>query len=140
MGNCITSRTSGDSLVPESPSHWDQEPRLEQVPNLIHLPVPSLIHQAAQLTEEEQVRIAQRISLIEHLPQGVYGTDGLEEKIQEECGICWLDFVCGDPIRSLPCKHVYHLDCIDEWLTRSFNCPYCRGPVDVAELSSQDTN
>ncbi|KAB0403108.1 hypothetical protein E2I00_011914 [Balaenoptera physalus] len=149
MGNCLKSSILDDSSVPESPSRWvgpggtrrwDQEPHPEQVPNPIHLPTPSPLHQAAQLTEEEQVRLAQRISLKKHLPQGVYGTDGFEEKIQEECVICWLEFMCGDSIRSLPCEHFYHLNCINEWLTRSFTCPYCRGPVDVAQPSSQDIN
>uniref|UniRef100_A0A8C6F350 RING-type domain-containing protein n=1 Tax=Monodon monoceros TaxID=40151 RepID=A0A8C6F350_MONMO len=56
-----------------------------------------------------------QISHKEHLPQGVYGTDGFEEKIQEECVICWLEFVRGDAIRSLPCAHFYHLNCINEF-------------------------
>uniref|UniRef100_A0A8C0ENJ2 RING-type domain-containing protein n=1 Tax=Bubo bubo TaxID=30461 RepID=A0A8C0ENJ2_BUBBB len=36
------------------------------------------------------------------------------------CVICMMDFVYGDPIRFLPCMHIYHLDCIDDWLMRSF--------------------
>ena len=35
-------------------------------------PTPSQARLATQLTEEEQVRIAQRIGLIQHLPKGVY--------------------------------------------------------------------
>lgn len=149
MGNCLKSSILDDSSVPESPSRWvgpgggrcwDQEPHPEQVPNPIHLPTPSSLHQAAQLMEEEQVRLAQRISLKERLPQGVYRTDGFEEKIQEECVICWLEFVRGDSIRFLPCAHFYHLNCINEWLTRSFTCPYCRRPMDVTQPSSQDIN
>uniref|UniRef100_A0A8C3W3F8 RING-type domain-containing protein n=1 Tax=Catagonus wagneri TaxID=51154 RepID=A0A8C3W3F8_9CETA len=61
-------------------------------------------------------------------------------KAAEECAICTLDFVCGDPIRSLPCKHFYHLGCIDEGLIRSFTCPCCRGPADGPKPSSQGTH
>lgn len=48
-------------------------------------PTPSQARLATQLTEEEQVRIAQRIGLIQHLPKGVYdgGQDGSEKKIRE---------------------------------------------------------
>lgn len=48
-------------------------------------PTPSQARLVTQLTEEEQIRIAQRIGLIQHLPKGVYdgGQDGSEKKIRE---------------------------------------------------------
>nr|XP_013806040.1 PREDICTED: RING finger protein 11 [Apteryx mantelli mantelli] len=114
---------------------------VEQVPVPVYHPTPSQTRLATQLTEEEQIRIAQRIGLIQHLPKGVYdpGRDGSEKKIRE-CVICMMDFVYGDPIRFLPCMHIYHLDCIDDWLMRSFTCPSCMEPVDAALLSSYETN
>ncbi|XP_078417262.1 RING finger protein 11b isoform X1 [Cetorhinus maximus] len=113
----------------------------EQVQVPVYHPTPSQTRLATQLTEEEQIRIAQRIGLIQHLPKGVYdpGRDGSEKKIRE-CVICMMDFVYGDPIRFLPCMHIYHLDCIDDWLMRSFTCPSCMEPVDAALLSSYETN
>lgn len=56
------------------------------------------------------------------------------------CVICMMDFVYRDPIRFLPCMHIYHMDCIDDWLMRSFTCPSCMEPVDAALLSSYETN
>lgn len=56
------------------------------------------------------------------------------------CVICMMDFIYGDPIRFLPCMHIYHVDCIDDWLMRSFTCPSCMEPVDAALLSSYETN
>lgn len=35
---------------------------------------------------------------------------------QTECAICLCEFVKGDRVRILPCKHFFHLDEIDEWL------------------------
>jgi E3 ubiquitin-protein ligase RNF13 len=35
---------------------------------------------------------------------------------QTECAICLNDFAKGDRVRVLPCKHIFHLDEIDEWL------------------------
>ena len=57
---------------------------------------------------------------------------------QVECAICLDEFVKGDRVRVLPCKHIFHLDEVDEWLiqlkklvrhmtTRS-SC-YCSGYV-----------
>ena len=49
-----------------------------------------------------------------------------------------LDFQLGDPIRLLPCMHIYHTKCIDDWLMRSFTCPSCMEPVEAALLSTYD--
>ena len=35
---------------------------------------------------------------------------------QTECAICLNDFMRGDRVRVLPCKHIFHLDEVDEWL------------------------
>lgn len=50
-----------------------------------------------------------------------------------------IDFKEGDRIRFLPCLHCYHVDCIDDWLMRSFTCPSCMEPVDCALLTSYGT-
>uniref|UniRef100_A0AAX7T9C0 RING-type domain-containing protein n=2 Tax=Pseudocrenilabrinae TaxID=318546 RepID=A0AAX7T9C0_ASTCA len=113
--------------------------RTQAVP--VYHPTPGESRLASQLTEEEQVRIAQRIGLIQHLPKGIFdpGSDASEKKVKE-CVICMLDFEYGDPIRFLPCLHIYHVDCIDPWLMRSFTCPSCMEPVDAALLSTYETN
>lgn len=38
----------------------------------VYYPSPNVSRQASQLTEEEQVKIAQRMGLIQHLPTGSY--------------------------------------------------------------------
>ncbi|KZV73640.1 hypothetical protein PENSPDRAFT_574140 [Peniophora sp. CONT] len=49
---------------------------------------------------------------------------------QVECIICLENFVKGDRVRVLPCKHIFHLEEIDEWLTqRKKLCPVCKADV-----------
>ncbi|KAI5120136.1 hypothetical protein M0805_001904 [Coniferiporia weirii] len=49
---------------------------------------------------------------------------------QTECAICLNDFVKGDRVRVLPCKHIFHLDEVDEWLIhRKKLCPVCKADV-----------
>lgn len=38
----------------------------------IYHPSPGVSRQASELTEEEQIKIAQRIGLIQHLPTDIY--------------------------------------------------------------------
>lgn len=51
-----------------------------------------------------------------------------------------VEFTLGDMLRFLPCMHVYHKDCIDDWLMRSFTCPSCMEPVDAALLTTYETS
>ena len=55
------------------------------------------------------------------------------------CPICMIELNAGDPVRFLPCMHVYHKDCIDDWLLKhSLTCPNCMEPVDSALLNSYE--
>lgn len=97
----------------------------------------------ANLTEEEQIKLAKRIGLIQHLPVGRYALSSSKENSQNnsrECVICMLEFAAGDPVRCLPCMHTYHVGCIDDWLMRSLTCPSCLEPVDAALLTTYEAN
>uniref|UniRef100_A0A914HAC8 RING-type domain-containing protein n=1 Tax=Globodera rostochiensis TaxID=31243 RepID=A0A914HAC8_GLORO len=80
----------------------------------------------------DEKRKARVRGLLEQIPVDMYTEGG---KSAPECAICMGDFEEGDPIRFLPCVHSYHLQCIDDWLLRSFTCPSCMEPVDSALLS-----
>lgn len=42
------------------------------------------------------------------------------------CPICLDDFDDVNEIFTLKCNHVFHRDCINEWLLKRSTCPYCR--------------
>jgi len=150
--NCLKSMTNGDD---ESLLTRDQTPGTSNsVPDLLPPPYQessghghhhhhrrSRSHRHQQpstsgpsLSEEEQVKLAQRMGLINHLPCGSY--DG--SKKNRECVICMEEFLVGDMVRYLPCLHIYHTVCIDDWLMRgsSFSCPSCMEPVEDALVST----
>jgi hypothetical protein len=39
------------------------------------------------------------------------------------CAICTEDFADGASLRPLPCRHIYHVRCIDSWLIDKVTCP-----------------
>ncbi|KAJ3063671.1 E3 ubiquitin-protein ligase rnf13 [Podochytrium sp. JEL0797] len=50
-----------------------------------------------------------------------------ESEPDESCSICITPYVENEALRSLPCSHEFHRDCVDAWLTQSANsCPVCR--------------
>lgn len=47
----------------------------------------------------------------------------------DTCSIC-LDFYEHTQIvRQLPCKHIYHVKCIDPWLLVNHVCPLCKADI-----------
>lgn len=45
------------------------------------------------------------------------------------CSICLEDFEDGDIVCQSPnCRHIFHEDCMSEWLLRHDDCPCCRSP------------
>lgn len=45
------------------------------------------------------------------------------------CQICMEDFEEGDELRTLPCFHLFHARCVDQWLKVNSICPTCRHKI-----------
>ncbi|KAF1879112.1 hypothetical protein Lal_00047784 [Lupinus albus] len=44
-----------------------------------------------------------------------------------ECAVCLCEFEDSETLRLIPvCDHVFHPECIDEWLSSHTTCPVCR--------------
>ena len=47
----------------------------------------------------------------------------------KSCAICLANFKLNEDIKSLPCLHRYHQNCIDKWLRHKAICPVCKFPA-----------
>lgn len=59
-----------------------------------------------------------------------------EDDHPEKCTICLSEFEEGEDVRRLPCMHLFHIECVDQWLATNKKCPICR--VDI-QASSKDS-
>lgn len=44
----------------------------------------------------------------------------------KDCSICQEAFAVGDQVLKLPCRHLFHSDCVRCWLEAKTTCPLCR--------------
>ncbi|KAL6461429.1 hypothetical protein MHYP_G00295730 [Metynnis hypsauchen] len=62
--------------------------------------------------------------------------EGAEEDTEEKCTICLSILEEGEDVRRLPCMHLFHQLCVDQWLLTNKKCPICRVDIE-AQLSSE---
>ena len=55
------------------------------------------------------------------------------------CSICSLGLQ-GSNIRELPCKHIFHTNCINESVKYNTVCPYCRKEYPLIEHYLKNMN
>ncbi|KAL4435258.1 hypothetical protein ABPG74_017350 [Tetrahymena malaccensis] len=56
------------------------------------------------------------------------------------CVVCLCDFEDDENVRSTYCKHVFHSECLTDWMKKNESCPYCRTPLNkdnIAEVYEQ---
>ncbi|KAJ1625306.1 hypothetical protein T492DRAFT_1040801 [Pavlovales sp. CCMP2436] len=96
------------------------------------------------MTHEEILALSERIGSVRvgltrkqlhTLPLGVYrrprGAAAGEEP--PSCVICLCELEEGSEVRTLLCKHIFHRECVDKWLTSdnlgAKACPVCMAEV-----------
>eukprot|EP00227_Mantoniella_beaufortii_P000398 CAMPEP_0197606370 /NCGR_PEP_ID=MMETSP1326-20131121/44909_1 /TAXON_ID=1155430 /ORGANISM="Genus nov. species nov., Strain RCC2288" /LENGTH=748 /DNA_ID=CAMNT_0043174275 /DNA_START=271 /DNA_END=2514 /DNA_ORIENTATION=- len=82
------------------------------------------------------------VEIIDAIPTSIFNKEQWETgkwaKEDASCSVCIEGFEDGDRLRMLPaCAHVFHRECIDEWLAQHTTCPNCRASlVPVAEAAA----
>lgn len=74
--------------------------------------------------------------------KGKYGSvaqhDDLEkgDESEEVCTICLGEYEDGEQLVKLPCKHIYHVDCISSWTSNHTRCPLCNYNLSEINVTS----
>lgn len=57
------------------------------------------------------------------------GSSPKEEEVwATDCAVCLSEFEKSEPVRELPCDHIFHDECIQSWFAKAKTaaCPLCR--------------
>lgn len=80
------------------------------------------------LSELEDVQVPIRSECLAIIPIKIYdqlSTELIKDK-NKRCAVCLCDYEQDDQIRHLPCDHLFHPDCIQEWFNTNAKCPVCK--------------
>lgn len=59
--------------------------------------------------------------------QNLLARSAKEKLNAEECAICWENFISGQRLLLVEgCKHIFHKDCLRQWVDKDPRCPLCR--------------
>ena len=61
-------------------------------------------------------------SIIMTIPQVYYKKNHFENF---ECFICYDEFKDNECLKQLKCQHIFHKECLSQWLMNNNNCPAC---------------
>ena len=62
--------------------------------------------------------------IIEKIKKNIVPVGNIDKN--NHCSICLEDFNSEKEIVFLDCKHIYHMECIIEWINKDPSCPLCR--------------
>lgn len=90
-------------------------------------PPPDMDMSFEELASLEPVYVGSKC--INNLPTCIHDGTPLPGE-QTTCPVCLCAFEEGESLKSLPCVHFYHKDCIDSWLLVGHACPVCKSLVE----------
>lgn len=91
------------------------------------LPLYSVLQMARQA--EQNRTIGAEDETIDALPTRTFHAAAAKDEEDLRCQICMEDFEEGSELRTLPCFHLFHSACVDQWLKVNSICPTCRHKV-----------
>jgi len=67
------------------------------------------------------------IEQIDNLPNKRFKKEKNREFFQ--CIICMEEFQEKEKVKVLPCAHIFHINCIKQWLLKQKSCPFCKSEI-----------
>ncbi|KAL4440787.1 hypothetical protein ABPG74_013768 [Tetrahymena malaccensis] len=107
--------------IQQSAEEFQNDPNQVNVDNMTYEEMLELEEKNGKVSRGLPQEIIQQIPVVNY-------TQRLK-MISEKCTICISEFEYGEKLKQLPCKHIYHPECVDNWLKQEKKCPVCKGEI-----------
>lgn len=82
------------------------------------------------LTEQERIILFDKYKRVVTNDQ-----EDIDKNERTECCICINEFCKDDEVLIHPlCKHIYHMDCVQDWFKNKMICPMCKQQTRTAMI------
>ena len=75
-------------------------------------------------------------AILNNLPETVIEDASKLDVEKKNCVICLEDFKNGDKATVLPCIHMFHSNCLQEWLKTQNSCPICKFKLTTENINN----
>ncbi|KAL1212593.1 E3 ubiquitin-protein ligase MBR1 [Cardamine amara subsp. amara] len=101
----------------------------------MRLDIDNMSYEELLALEEKMGTVSTALSeeaLLKSLKSSIYhpndesGDICLNKDNDVKCSICQEEYIDGDEVGTLPCQHMYHVSCAQQWLRMKNWCPICK--------------
>ena len=72
--------------------------------------------------------------ILRYIPSSIIQEEKNKDENNYKCLICLYEFKKGDKVCTLPCLHIFHIDCLKNWIIRNTSCPICKSDCSLDSL------
>lgn len=101
-----------------------------------------MTNEVAPRGDFEDVKVVLQADEFDNLEKLTVDKENVDEYGSKECNVCIESYKEGDNLTRLPCNHVFHEECIKNWLcNENVKCPVCRSDTrQKSQEPSKDGN
>jgi len=123
-----------DNVRNSYPNPHYESPRIRVLPLVLDISVRMLFENHNDFVTN-MAALVNTMGETQFVPATKDAIESLEKVKVEDCDtmkmcvICQVEFNIGMEVTKMPCDHLYHHECIVQWLETSHMCPMCRHPL-----------
>lgn len=95
----------------------------EQIAALPRVPFREIVASRAQRNSSKLAEVDD--DMVSKTGNSIQSTNDCLDGEKEQCTICRIELEEEDEVTLLPCRHVYHPECVAHWLRQKKTCPQC---------------
>ena len=76
--------------------------------------------------------------ILRYIPNTIIKEEKNKNDNNYKCMICLYEYKLGEKVCTLPCLHIFHIDCLKNWIIRNRSCPICKYDCSLESLLSNN--